>query len=123
LAPSIRGIRFKPRRIREVARKERLSLPTFWSGNVAGGATQSPATRAAKGRKGPEPKTLRRFDDGDRALFKELEQTMHGKKMSRTAAAQHLAQLDKVAGSGTPESRAKRLAALYKRERGNFTGR
>jgi hypothetical protein len=40
------------------------------------------------------------------------------KQKSRSAAAFELAEAGQVKGFGTPESRAKRLAALHKRERG-----
>jgi len=67
---------------------------------------------------GPEPGTLRRYEAADRALFPEVERIMAEKQMSRTAAALDLALADRVAGVGTPHSRAKRLAALHKRDRG-----
>jgi hypothetical protein len=51
-------------------------------------------------------------------LFPELERIMAEKKMSRSAAALDLALADRIDGVGTPQSRAKRLAALHKRERG-----
>jgi len=70
-----------------------------------------------KRRYGPEPGTLRRYNDADRALFSDLERIMVEKQKSRSAAALELAQARQVKGFGTPESRAKRLAALYKRER------
>jgi hypothetical protein len=79
-------------------------------------------TGAAKGRKGPEPGTVRRYDAADRALFPELEQTMREKNLTRTAAALHLAH-GKVAGPATLETKGKRLATLHKRERSDFTGR
>ena len=67
---------------------------------------------------GPKPGTLRRYEAADRALYPELERIMAEKQMSRTAAALDLALADRVAGVGTPHSRAKRLAALHKRDRG-----
>ena len=67
---------------------------------------------------GPEPGTLRRYEDADRALFSDLERIMVEKQKSPSAAALELAQAGQVKGFGTPESRAKRLAALHKRERG-----
>jgi len=66
---------------------------------------------------GPEPGTLRRYEDADCKLFPELEQIMIKEQKSRSAAARALAEAGKVAGVGTTESRAKRLAALHKRER------
>jgi hypothetical protein len=73
---------------------------------------------APKGPFGPEPGKLRRYGPADRALFPELERIMAEKKMSRSAAALDLALADRIDGVGTPQSRAKRLAALHKRERG-----
>ena len=67
---------------------------------------------------GPKPGTLRRYEAADRALYPELERIMAEKQMSRTAAALDLALADRVAGVGTPHSRATRLAALHKRDRG-----
>ena len=67
---------------------------------------------------GPKPGTLRRYEAADRALFPEVERIMAEKQMSRTAAALDLALADRVAGVGTPHSRATRLAALHKRDRG-----
>jgi hypothetical protein len=72
---------------------------------------------APKGPFGPEPGELRRYEAADRALFPELERIMAEKKMSRSAAALDLALAGRIDGVGTPHSRAKRLAALYKRER------
>jgi hypothetical protein len=71
-----------------------------------------------KPRRGPEPGTVDRFRDSDRALFPELEVLMaNGRSLS--AAAGQLADQDKIAGIGGPASRAKRLAARYRRERGS----
>ena len=80
------------------------------------GHSASDAVR--KKRFGPEPGTLRRYNDADRALFSDLERIMAEKQKSVTAAALDLAQTGRIAGVGTPESCAKRLAALHKRERG-----
>jgi hypothetical protein len=65
---------------------------------------------------GPKPGTLRRYEAADRALFPELERIMAEKQMSRSAAALELAEAGRVKGRGGPQSRAKRLAALHKRE-------
>jgi hypothetical protein len=73
---------------------------------------------AQKGPFGPEPGKLRRYEAADRALFTELERIMADEKKSRSAAALDLAKAGKIKGFGTPESRAKRLAELYKRESG-----
>jgi hypothetical protein len=67
---------------------------------------------------GPAKGELKRFDEDDRALFPEVQRLMDGGK-SLTAATQQLADEDLVTGIGTPESRAKRLARAYTRERGH----
>jgi hypothetical protein len=67
-----------------------------------------------KGRYGPEPGTLRRYAADDRRLFPELKSIMNKERKSLSAAALDLAQAGRIAGIGTPQSRAKRLAALYK---------
>jgi hypothetical protein len=64
-------------------------------------------------RKGPVPGTLDRYGKEDRALYPELERLMHQEHMSLTAAARQLADNSKVAGIGTAESRARRLAKRY----------
>jgi hypothetical protein len=69
----------------------------------------------SKSRRGPKPGTLDRFGQGDRALFPEVERLV-GQGLSITAATVKLAAEGKVAGSGIPESRAKRLADRYRRE-------
>jgi hypothetical protein len=86
---------------------------------IAEGVGRGASDAARKGRFGPEPGTLRRYDAADRKLFPELERIMAEEKKSRTAAA--LALVDQIAGAGTPQSRAKRLAALHKRGCGGGT--
>jgi hypothetical protein len=68
------------------------------------------------GRRGPQPGTIARFLDQDRALFPEIERLCKEEKLSVNAAAQRLASEGKVAGIGTPLSRAKRLANAYSKE-------
>jgi hypothetical protein len=67
--------------------------------------------------KGPVPGTLARYKEDDRKLYTELERLMDEKHMSPTAAARQLAEQNRVAGIGTSESRARRLATLYRAER------
>jgi hypothetical protein len=50
-------------------------------------------------------------------LFDEIEQLMRDRMISSTAAAKILADQERVAGIGTANSRAKRLAERYRRER------
>jgi hypothetical protein len=93
--------------------------PATDAGNaVAPSMGRSADDAAPKGPFGPERGKLRRYEAADRELFPELEQIMAKKQKSRSAAALDLAQTGRVAGVGTPDSRAKRLAALHKRERG-----
>ena len=71
-----------------------------------------------KRRFGPKPGTVRRYAAADRRLFPELKRIMNKEQKSLTAAALDLAQAERIAGVSTPQSRAKRLAGLYRRERG-----
>jgi hypothetical protein len=64
-------------------------------------------------RKGPTPGKLNRYGESDRALFPELKRLMREGHMSATAAARQLAEEGKVAGIGSDESRAHRLAGRY----------
>jgi hypothetical protein len=64
-------------------------------------------------RPGPKPGTLRRYDDADRALFSDLERLVKDGGLSKTAAAKRLAELGRIAGSGTVDSKARRLLKLY----------
>ena len=90
---------------------------------IAEGVGHSASDAVRKRRFGPELGTLRRYDTADRRLFPKLERIMTEKQKSRSAAALALAEANRIAGTGTPHSRAKRLAALHKRERsGSDTG-
>jgi hypothetical protein len=66
---------------------------------------------------GPTPGEVRHYDESDRALFDEVERLMAEQKLTRTAATEKLANDGRIAGTGAPQSRAKRLARLYKKER------
>jgi hypothetical protein len=101
-----------PARTRQSVTPPKAVVPPVIAEGVADGASDA----ARKGRFGPEPGTLRRYDAADRKLFPELERIMAEEKKSRTAAA--LALASRIAGAGTDQSRAMRLARLYKRERG-----
>jgi len=87
-------------------------------------STASPRTaptlqnkKAGRGRRGPEPGTLDRFRDVDRALYRDIERIVRKDRKSVSAAALELAEAGKVKGPGTATSRAKRLATRFKRER------
>jgi hypothetical protein len=66
-------------------------------------------------RKGPAPGTVDRYGASDRALYAKLERLMREQQISASNAARQLADDGKVAGVGTPESRARRLAGRYLR--------
>jgi len=70
-------------------------------------------------RRGPAPGKLDRYGGSDRALFDEIERQMRDRMISSTAAAKILADQEGVAGVDTANSRAKRLAERYRRERRN----
>jgi hypothetical protein len=74
-------------------------------------------TKTGRGRRGPEPGTLDRFRDVDRALYRDIERIIRKDRKSVSAAALELAEAGKVKGPGTATSRAKRLATRFKRER------
>ena len=64
-------------------------------------------------RKGPAPGSVDRYSESDRALYPDLKRLMQKQKLSTTAAARQLANDNKVAGIGSLESRARRLARRY----------
>jgi hypothetical protein len=68
---------------------------------------------------GPAPGSVDRFGDADRALFSEIELIMRNDHKTLHAAALELAFASKVqgVGSSSPESRARRLAARFRKER------
>jgi hypothetical protein len=68
-----------------------------------------------RGSRGPARGAVARYDEDDRKLFPEIEQLVGQKHMSVSAAALTLA--DKLQGGGTPKSKAKRLASLYRKTR------
>ncbi len=74
--------------------------------------------KRSKRRPGPAP-GVARYGDSDRALFPELEQLMKDKHLLALQAANELAEQGKVAGHGQQESRARRLANLYRKEKSN----
>jgi hypothetical protein len=78
--------------------------------------TKPVADRKRMKRRGPEPGTIDRFGDDDRALFPQVTRLMKKENLSRLQAATRLANASKVAGIGTIESRARRLADRYRDE-------
>jgi hypothetical protein len=75
-----------------------------------------PKARRREGAKsrGPKPGAVRRFDEADRALFPEIKELMRTKSLSLGEAARALANDGRVAGRGTIDSRARRLAIAYR---------
>jgi len=76
------------------------------------------AQQAAARHRGPRPGTVDRYRDSDRALYREVERLMQDEHLSCTAAAMKLAEARRVAGIGSAESRARRLAQRFAREQG-----
>jgi hypothetical protein len=66
------------------------------------------------GGRGPKPGTVRRYDDADCRLFCEIKRLMREEQLTITAACQRIAEAGGVAGTGTPKSRAARLAGVYR---------
>jgi hypothetical protein len=63
--------------------------------------------------RGPRTGTVARYAEADRKLFPELARLMSERMTSATEAAHVLAADGKIAGSGTADSRARRLAKAY----------
>ena len=74
-----------------------------------------PVVEPPRKRRGPKPGTVDRFGEDDRKCYPELKGLIKIKG-SVAAAARELADVGKVAGTGTQENRARRLAARYRRE-------
>ena len=79
-------------------------------------APEAEGAGARKSRRGPAPGTVDRYGQSDRALFPKIYELIKAGG-SVTSAARVLAQQGKVAGTGTIDSKAKRLAALYLAEK------
>jgi hypothetical protein len=69
-------------------------------------------------RRGPKPGEVKRYASADRKLFPAIRRLMRKEQLSLTAATQRLAENRRVAGEGTPASRAKRLSKLFTAEGG-----
>jgi hypothetical protein len=80
-------------------------------------AVDSKAMAAPRRRRSPAPGSLNRYAEADRALHRKIQQMMREDHLSATAAARKLAEAGRVEGNGTTESRARRLATGYLRER------
>ena len=88
----------------DFAQRHDLPSPSWWA-----------VATARKTRRGPEPGTVDRFGESDRALYPEIERIMREGHKTVHAATLELA--SKVQGSGAPENRAKRLADRFREER------
>ena len=102
------------------AEESRLELVPAVESNAASPKPKQPAptkkTKNRTGRRGPKPGAVKRYAPDDRALFPEILRLMSEEQLSLTAATQRLAENERVVGEGTPTSRARRLARLYKAE-------
>jgi hypothetical protein len=78
------------------------------------GKTPAVAT-ARKPRRGPEPGTVDRFSESDRAVFPEIERIMRESRKSLNAATFELASAGRIKGTGTAASLARRLAKRYRK--------
>jgi len=65
-------------------------------------------------RRGPAPGAVDRYSKSDRACYPELKWLIREHKMSVEGAARKLLETRVIAGAGTPESRARRLAKRYR---------
>ena len=116
-----RRILVSKRAVLNFARRHRLPRPSWWvdkartpKKSAADTRLATPAVATArKRRRGPEPGSVDRFGESDRALFPELERVMRDHRMSANAAARELA--SRIEGAGTEASKAKRLASRYLR--------
>jgi len=102
------------------AEESRLELVPADESNAASPKPKQPAptkkTKNRTGGRGPKPGAVKRYAPDDRALFPEILRLMSEEQLSLTAATQRLAENERVVGEGTPTSRARRLARLYKAE-------
>ena len=73
-------------------------------------STMSKGSASTKAKRGPK-KGEARYGDSDRKLFPELELIMRENNLRPNGAAPIL--VHKIVGSGTPESKARRLAKFY----------
>jgi hypothetical protein len=78
-------------------------------------ALQAPSA-AKHPRRGPAPGSVDRYGDSDRALYSEIDQIKREKQKSTYAAALELAYEGKVAGKGTKDNCARRLASRYSKD-------
>jgi hypothetical protein len=76
--------------------------------------TKPVVAEGRKKRRGPEPGTVKPYATDDRKFFPKMRYLMKKEHKSRTAAAKHIA--PQLKGGGTADSRAARLAALFRDE-------
>jgi hypothetical protein len=87
------------------------SLPCFW-----GCLEKDAVPTRLRGKKGPTPGELRRYEADDLALIPEIEKIMKEENKSVTAAVRTLAEANKIKGIGSLGSRVKRVVALFRRD-------
>jgi hypothetical protein len=75
----------------------------------------APPSKSSPKTRGPAPGTVDRYAASDRALYPEIAGLI-ATGLSMTAATEDLADADKIAGTGTKASRAKRLARRFRQE-------
>jgi len=92
---------------------KRLNTPELLTIPTAAPAGMAPLRET---RRGPRRGTVDRFGEADRALFPEMKRLVDEDHKSVHAAALELASTGKIKGAGTPNSRAQRLAKLYRNE-------
>ena len=109
-----------------VTRDEILSLadelgyprPRFWDPKrrlvETGG---EPTDQMRTNKRGPKPGTTG-YGDNDKSLFQEIERMMREQGLrSASEAARELVRTGRVSGTGTPDSKVKRLVANFKKTR------
>jgi hypothetical protein len=102
------------------ARKRRMNgrEPTLMSDQPTDaemiGPTLPPGAVKAR-RRGPAPNTVRRYEADNCKLFPVIQELTRDGRESVSGAALKLANEGRVSGIGAPQSRAKRLAAAYRR--------
>jgi hypothetical protein len=83
---------------------------------MAGEQSMERAPSARKTRHGPARGAVDRFGKSDRALFPQMKRIMRTGPKTAYAAALELASAKKIMGTGTSESRAKRLVRRFLKE-------
>jgi hypothetical protein len=97
-------------------------VPSFWTDAAARDSSIASAgvraaphleTKGRRGRRGPARGSISRYGEADRKLFPEIEK-LEGAGQTVNAITKAMAAEKRVEGSGTPDSKAKRLAKAYR---------